>query len=123
MRPEYQTGRAFHTTFAMVKNKIVAIGVNDYNTCHPYHLFGHYEDHKNYTDSYDACLHSEVSLLKKLLKIGIDKRVKIINVRIDNTGNANLATPCPNCLKLLNKNDLKNIYFTISENKFGEIKL
>ena len=55
MRPEYQTGRAFHTTFAMVKNKIVAIGVDDYNTCHPYHLFGHYEDHKNYTDSYDGC--------------------------------------------------------------------
>lgn len=122
LKDNNQTGKCFHTSFAFIRNRIIAIGMNDYNQAHPYNLFGHYQDYRGNVD-YEACLHSEPALLKKLFKLNINlSKIKIINIRIDNNGRANYAAPCPNCYKLLIKNNLgSSIWFSKGEESFGKI--
>jgi len=122
LQPEYKTGQHFHTSIAMIRNRIVSIGLNNYNQSHFYYLFGIYQNFKNYPTEYQPSHHSECDMIKKLLKLNCDiNKVKVYNVRIDNNGIANIAAPCENCMGVLKNFGFKKIYYTVNERDYGTL--
>lgn len=104
-------GRTFNTCFAVKKNKVLAIGINDYTRIMPEysHLLG--IKYKQFgEESYHPCLHAEMS---SIMKIGSDNcwGLSFFNVRIDNNGNHCNSQPCRNCYNVLKSFGVKNIYY------------
>lgn len=110
LKPKMQTGRCFHTTFAWEKNKLLAIGVNNYTKPHPAAKFGAYKPTKEGTTHYQSGIHSEISAL---LKLGIENcsKIEFLNLRIDNNGNLGYSCPCPNCSGVLATVGFKKLFY------------
>lgn len=119
LMPTKKTGRSFHTSFAFLKNKMVALAWNSYKDGHLTHVFGKYPPTRG-GENYKAGRHSECQLLKKL-RIPT-KNLTICNVRIDNNGDVALAKCCPNCQKLLDSRGYRRIIYSININEYGIIE-
>lgn len=63
-------------------------------------------------------LHAEVKALKKAGKANI---LYISRVMAD--GSWGLAKPCDNCIETIKKHKVKRVYYTISHNEYGVIKI
>lgn len=120
LKPAKATGRAFHTTFAIKKGKIVCIGWNDYNKMHRSHKFGVYNNHKNLPNEYKASIHSEIACLIRLGEENLSD-FDIVNIRIDNNNNIAHSKPCPNCQKVLSDVLPKNVYYSNGNAKFEKL--
>jgi deoxycytidylate deaminase len=120
LKPVKATGRAFHTTFAVKKGKIVCIGWNDYNKMHRSHKFGVYSSHKDLPSGYKASLHSEVACIIRLGEENLSD-FDIVNVRIDNNNFVAQSKPCPNCQRVLYDLSPKSIHYSIGELKFEKL--
>ncbi len=90
---------------------------NSYEHEHLEHLFGEYKVTRGNPENYKAGRHSESELLRRI-KIPL-KNISIFNVRVDNNGNEAMAKACANCEKLLRKNGLKRLVYTIAPNEYG----
>lgn len=119
LKGKKQTGRQFHITFAFYKNRIHAIGINDYHRHHPRKRFGVYKAFKGNNDYYQPSLHSEIDALIKLGENNC-KQFTFLNVRVGNNGNINLAKPCENCQEVLKQINFRKFYFTDSNGKIQE---
>ncbi len=96
----HQTGRAFHISCACTKNRIVAVGWNDYGRlAPPKYKYVNTKGDKGSND-YVASRHSELHLLQRLGEPDWSA-YEIVNVRIDNKGKVACARPCANCLKAI----------------------
>lgn len=111
MKPIYQDGKCFHTTFAFHGNKMLSIGMNQYSKQHRYHKLGTYHPRKASSSStYQAGIHSEAMTI---LKLGMDdcSRLTFVNIRIGNDGKPAVSKPCNNCYRLLREYGFKNLYY------------
>lgn len=119
LKPQKQSGRAFHVCSAWNKNKMVALTWNSYEHGHLAHKFGEYKPTRG-GNNYRPCRHAEAQAIKKLR--GQTKDLTFCVVRIDNNGKPALSRPCKNCAALLDKHGFKSILYTIDERTFGTIK-
>lgn len=110
MKPIYQDGKCFHTTFAFHGNKLLVIGNNQYSKNHRWHKLGKYTPRKESTKNYQAGIHSEAMTI---LKLGMDdcSHLTFVNIRIGNNGEAAISKPCSNCYRLLKEYGFKNLYY------------
>ena len=103
-----------HFSFLFDKNKLISVGFNDYNLSAKALKFAelfNVEQKKNY-----PYLHSEIHSISRVWgKVYIDKRIRLVNVRIIRSGQIGLAKPCPDCAQVLNALGLTKIWWT----KFG----
>jgi deoxycytidylate deaminase len=118
-----QTGAKHHSSFLVKKGKIVCIGVNNYNKQHPAHRYGEYKDsHKFTRDAYRASLHSEISLL---IRSGLEswEGHELVNIRVDNNGNAAMSRCCPNCERVVNMLSPNRVFYSLDDNTYQEMEL
>lgn len=116
LKGKNQTGRAFHCSFALLKKKIIGIGVNSYFKTHT--LTKNYKAYKINNANYTAGTHSEISLLGKL-GIGFDfSNITLVNIRIRNDDKLGLSRPCLGCLGILKFIEYKKFYYSTNEEKF-----
>ena len=118
LKPKYQSGQHFHTSFAFQRSKIISIAWNNYDLEHLHHKYGQYKPTRDKDAKYKASRHSEICLLQKLILPPQD--LVLINVKIDNNNQPSLAKPCDNCIKVVD-GLFKRIYFTIDEQTYGTI--
>jgi deoxycytidylate deaminase len=109
----------FHCTFILEKNKIVKIGVNNYNKLHSYHKFGYYYPTKrDNCKPYQAGLHSEVAAIIRLGEEDCSDYI-FVNIRLGVNGELRMAKPCSNCQRVLNGVGFKRLYYS-TETGFEE---
>ena len=109
----------FHCTFILEKNRIIKVGMNNYNKIHPYHKFGHYYPTKRINSKpYQAGLHSEVSAI---IRLGEEdcSNYTFVNIRLGLKGELRMAKPCCNCQRVLDGVGFKRLYYS-TENGFEE---
>lgn len=114
-------GRTFNVCFAVKKSKIVAIGLNDYDRRMTGYCKSLKATYKKYgQDSYEPCLHAEMSAL---LKLGHDdcSDMSFYNVRLNKACHCCNSQPCSNCLHMLNLVGFKHIYFYDNDMRICEI--
>jgi deoxycytidylate deaminase len=112
LKPRAQNGKSFHITCAIVKSRIVCVGVNSYTKMHPYHRFGKYHSHHSeYKDEYRPSLHSEVSMIVKLGEEDLSC-YDILNIRINNNGNVSNSNFCPNCFRTITNLNPKSLWYS-----------
>lgn len=109
----------FHCTFAIKGGRLIAIGMNDYLKIHPRKRYGQYRPKRGKTDTYKACLHSEIDCLKQLEHRTDFHKIVLFNVRINNNEEIANAEPCNNCKGVLKKYPFKKILYTIDSNNIG----
>lgn len=118
-----QTGKNFHASVALKGGNIIEYGINYYNKITP-KKYGKYKSTRtnNKNEFYQAGLHSEVDLIMKLENTDIDiHKLTLLNIRIDNNNNIAIATPCPNCMRILKQNKFKKIFYTIDNETIGKV--
>lgn len=116
LKPKKSTGRAFHTSFAIKKGKIICVGWNSYEKPHREGKFGKYFNSK-FGLEYRANLHSEIHLCVKLGEESL-RNYEIVNVRVSNNNNIAASKPCVNCIKILEGLDPKGIFYTTLDQSF-----
>lgn len=118
LKPEMESGRAFHTTFIIKKSRIVSIGHNKYNKTHPKTLTLNYKGEGD--ESYCPNVHSE---LAAWLKLGEEdcSNYSFVNVRIDRNNVVGMSKPCGGCRQLLNQTGFKKFYYTNAAGTFEEL--
>lgn len=116
LKDEKQTGKQFHTTFAIRKNKILAISFNDYTKTHP--LTINYVSRFGNTHTYTASQHSEQKIYGRIMKMGFNcNDLVFVNVRITNGNQLGLSAPCPNCFaNFVGRYGYRRFYYS---NEFG----
>jgi uncharacterized protein with PIN domain len=67
---------------------------------------------------YFSNAHSEFRIAKKL-----DKGAIVFVTRVNSDGSFRNAKPCPNCEMVLRKKMVKRVYYTISDNEYGVLKI
>lgn len=109
-------GRCYHTTFIFHKNRVVAIGINNYNKTHPKTLKHPYRNKCG--DRYLAGVHSELNAILKLKHRDYNE-LEVLNLRLDKNNKISLSKPCHGCQHLLKQLNFKAIYYS---NKIGKIE-
>lgn len=97
-----------HSTAIVLKNRIIAIGVNKLKT-HPIML------NFNYASDKKIFIHSEMDALIKVLNIwgpDILKQCKLYNLRVTNTNRIAMSKPCQGCMNAIQGFGLKRIFWT-----------
>ncbi len=118
LKDEKQTGRAFHTTFALRKNRIVNIGFNDYNKTHP--LTINYKNRFGNSYNYVSGIHSESCVVSRL-KMDDLSEFTFVNIRIMNDGNLGMSAPCSNCHQLLLKYGVCKLFYSNTLGGFSKL--
>lgn len=101
--------RTFHVTFAIRKNKILAIGTNSSKT-HPLSIQCNY--------GHDVGIHSELDAILKLDKINNAKRITFVNVRLKKDKTVANSKPCRGCQKLLRRVGYRQLLYTNDSGEF-----
>jgi len=118
LKGKQQTGRAFHTTFAMRNGKIFSIGINRYNKTRP--MTRNYISRFGNQHSYTSGIHSESDCIAKL-KMDDCSEFDFINIRIMNTGDLGLSRSCPNCFGLHQQFGFKRLFYSNGLGGFSRI--
>lgn len=116
LKDEKQTGRYFHTTIVLRKNKILCISINNYLKTHPGTI--NYVSRFGNTHTYIASQHSEQIAYNKMIRHGFDcSDLVFVNIRITNGNQLGLSAPCPNCFsRFVQVHGYKRFYYS---NEFG----
>lgn len=102
-----------HFTYIVDGNKILSIGYN--NAWKTHTIANKYKHRFN-------CIHSEVSaLIRFQYPEEYLSRCKIINVRINKSGDICMAKPCNHCLPILTNVGFKEIWFTNNSQIFERL--
>lgn len=101
--------RCRHVSFVVIRNRIIALGVNSYNKTSPLaKKFG----------ARDAYIHSELGAIVNAGR-GIDlSKTTVYNVRIDLSGQLRMSKPCESCQKLLCAFNVRRCFYTDDNGKF-----
>jgi hypothetical protein len=122
LKMQKNSGKSFHVSFALMHNRIICIGWNDYNKGHSVKKFGKYKNYKEFPSEYRPSRHSETHLIIKLGEECL-KNYEIVNVRIGSDGNPAMAAPCKNCLEsVLLPYGAKNIFYTNTGGEFIKLR-
>ena len=120
--PRYSTGRQFHTTFFLKKNRIVSMGYNNYYKSHPINLRHNYKDRDGNDCRYHVGLHSEIACF---LRYGQEDTSDLvwINIRIGRNGLVGLSKFCQGCQSLLRQSGFKRAFYSTNSDNFEEFAL
>jgi deoxycytidylate deaminase len=116
LKPHSSTGRCFHLTTIFKKNRLISIGINNYNKTHPKAL--KYRKKEVWSD-YIPSIHSELSAILKLGEENCSD-YSFFNVRIDKNGDLNNSHPCSGCSELLKQTKFKNFFYSNHKGTFSE---
>lgn len=121
LKAEKQTGRNFHTTFALRKSKIIAVSFNDYTKTHPNTI--NYISRFGNTHTYKPSCHSESKIYPRVIRMGFDCNDLIfVNIRITNNNELGLSAPCPNCYKFhVLQNGYRKFYYSNDLGGFSQL--
>jgi Cytidine and deoxycytidylate deaminase zinc-binding region len=114
MKPRVQTGKSYHVSALVYKSRIICIATNDYTRMHNEKRFGRYENWKGFESPYRPCIHSEIKLITKWGEEDLSD-YELVNVRVDNNGNPNMAKACPNCARTLQGFAPRRVFYSDSE--------
>ena len=105
-----RTGKSFHTTFIFSGNKMLKIGINNYDKQHKSNKYGNYTPTRGDSYNYVAGIHSEISAI---IKIGLEdcSHLTFINIRIGCNGLPAISKACANCQRVLNQIGFKRLYY------------
>lgn len=110
LKPEKHEMRCFHVSFAVYKQKIVSIGINNKKT-NPLNLRNRKRNSNgiDYSDTKASC--SELICLKKVKNTtNIDfKKISLVNIRVDRNGEICNSKPCESCQKLIDFLGIKKV--------------
>ncbi len=120
----YSLIRTFHVTFALKKNRIISIGINNTKT-HPEIKKLNYisEEGEDLRDI--ARTHSELNCVLKLQnKTNLNKfeNLVFVNIRLDKNGNVKYARPCNGCSHLLKQVGYKRVFYSGDCGSFFEFE-
>ncbi len=121
MKPKYESGKSFHISALLRKNKISCLGWNNYNKHHLAHRFGAYRNYKGFTENYRPSIHSESSVA---VKMGLDdlSDYTLVNIRINNNNQVALSAPCPNCFEqIILGLGIKKVFYSTNEGLFEQL--
>lgn len=120
----YPTIRTFHVTFAIHKQRTIAIGINNYKT-HPNIKKLNYQSEEGEDLRDIARVHSEFNCISKLQnKIDTESfdDIVFVNIRLDRMGNVKYSRPCNGCTHLMNQVGYKKIYYSGDCGNFFEME-
>lgn len=111
-----------HVSFLTRKQKIVCIGVNNYNKPHPARRFGAYVATSKFVHSYVPSLHSECSLA---IRTGLEdwSGFSLFNIRIDNNGDAAMSRCCVNCQRVVKALGPDKIFYSVDNERFDRLDI
>lgn len=122
LKPTKKTGKSFHVSILYRKNRMVCVGINNYNKSHNEKKFGKYLNHKGFANEYRPSLHSESSCLLRFGEEDLSK-YDILNIRIGNENQLLMSKPCPNCFRILQDVNIDNIFYSTDKHTYEQIKL
>lgn len=121
LKPSFQTGQQFHVSFLFRKNRLFCLAPNNYHKRHLEHRFGRYTNNRFSAAGveYRPSLHSECAVA---IRAGLEDwtGLTLLNVRIDNNGNAALAKCCSNCRRVVAGLAPRRICYSVGNEEFGE---
>lgn len=122
LKPQKETGKAFHTCIAIRKGKIACIGWNNYGKLHNFYRYGQFENWKGLPGEYKPSLHAECSLC---IRMGAENLsdYEILNIRIGNRNQIALSQPCLNCQRILRAVYPKKVFYSTNDEKYCELSL
>lgn len=99
-----------HFAFGFHRNKLLAIGTNSYDETASVTYFN-----KRFGTDYYAT-HAELDLIRKLWgKIHIDKRLKVVILRVNRRGELRMSKPCKNCSLILSGLGVEKLAYSLSD--------
>jgi hypothetical protein len=107
MHPHFEH-RFFHVTFALRKQRVVAIGVNKQDHTHPMTLrFGY----RRRNDPGVVGVHSELSCI---LRLGQEdcSDTTFVNIRLNRSNGLALSAPCRGCQNLFKQVGFRRIFYS-----------
>jgi hypothetical protein len=119
----YSTIRTFHVTFALYKQKTLAIGINNTKT-HPSIKKLNYSSEEGEDLRDIARTHSELNCVLKLqnkFTSYLFEDIIFVNIRLDKMGNVKYAKPCNGCTHLMEQVGYKKIYYSKDCGNFIEL--
>ena len=111
----HKGARYFHVTFILLKNKVLAVGINQPHKTHPRNLRYDYEN---------PSLKGTHSELSAIIRCGDDdcSRYTFVNIKIDRNGKVALSKPCMGCRELLLQVGFRKVYYSNNDGTFTEWK-
>lgn len=109
----HQTGKSFHTSFALKGSKVVYIGTNSYKKSNP--VCAAYKRTKyNVGKPYNSGIHSEAQICGKIKYRESWDDLTLVNIRINNEGHISDSCLCTNCAAMIYKSGktFKRIFFS-----------
>lgn len=100
-----------HYSFVIERNKIVGYSTNQKGSSPIEWGYNHY-----------GKIHSEYAAYKKMRGI-IKGEFYIVNIRLNRQGELKNSCPCACCCHYLSLFNCKLVYYSISENHFGKVKI
>lgn len=121
LKPSFQTGQQFHVSALLRKGRIVCVATNNYNKRHLEHRFGRYVNTRfsNSGTEYRPSLHSECAVA---IRAGLEdwSGLSLLNVRINNNGEAALSKCCPNCARVVAGLGPNHVFYSVDNQEFAE---
>lgn len=112
LQPSHSTGRCFHITSIYDKNRVIAIGMNNYKSHPKANQFRRKEIWSDYLPS----IHSELSAIMKLGEESCSKYT-FFNVRINRCGEVASSRPCSGCGSLLAQVGFNKLFYSTGEDE------
>lgn len=117
-----KTRNFFHYAFAIRKNRIIEMGKNDpiVMSAKAFRLAKKFniEHWKKY-----PFLHAEADLLLKLDEKYYNKKTTILSIKINRHGQFRLAKPCYKCQIALDKSNLTNVMWSLSDDEYRTVPI
>jgi deoxycytidylate deaminase len=116
-------GQNFHVSFVLLKNRLVAVGVNSRKT-HPINLKNPKIGKEGYNVSPYKYTCSELNAFVKLRNMTNVSfhRCTLVNFRVMRTGELGLACPCQSCKSLISYLNLKAVLYTDQDGNLVEYR-
>lgn len=101
----------YHFSFLFIRNKLITVGCNNYEMSRKALYFA--ERYNIPQKKHWPSLHSEIDAISRLWgKYRIDKRIRLVNIRILRNGRFGIAKPCKDCSEVLNALGITDIYWS-----------
>jgi len=120
LKTKKQTGRSFHATFILQKNRIISIGTNNFNKSHPKN--NQFDYTKEDSNDYLPSLHSEMDAWLKLGEKDCSD-FAFVNIRINNNGELDNSLPCKGCQSLMKQIGFKKFFYSTKSGNFTSFNL
>lgn len=104
----------YHFSFLFLRNKVISIGLNDYEISAKSLYFA--ERFNVPQKKKWPSLHSEIDAISKLWgKYPVGPRLKLVNIRFLKSGLPGMAKPCSDCSEVLKALGINEIYWSTND--------